>query len=187
MIVDNFIESFPDLKEFSISGDFKDEVNPIDGVIYPLICKEIPKEIESEIIQRLALHMGKPIKNTTMFLRRSPVSVECPHQVHSDISMGSYSLMLYINDSISGTGTSLVRHESTGIAYSPTDEKYIASISDDQNDPDKWIITDMINAAPNRAFIFDACRLHRAEPVGGFGEGESSRVVLTCFFSLYDS
>lgn len=179
MIIDNFLDSFNDLKEASISGIFVDEVNPVDGVVYPLINKYIPENVKSEILQKLAILAGRPVEVSAMFMRRSPKGVSCPHQVHSDISMGAYSMMVYIN----GGHTGLVRHKKTGVAYSPEDQAYLDLITADQNNADAWVTTDVMGGEPNMAAIFNADRLHRAEPVGGFGEGIDSRVVLTCFFS----
>ena len=70
-----------------------------------------------------------------MFMRRSPVGTKCPHQVHSDASMGLHSLMLYING-YSG-GTSLVSHKKTGISYNPEDQEYVDIIEKDLNPPSK--------------------------------------------------
>lgn len=179
MIVDNFLDSFDDLKKASVLGEFKDEVNPVDCVTYPLICKDIPENVREEALARLAIFLGRPVKNPVMFMRRSPKGVECPHQVHSDNSMGDYSLMLYIN----GGGTAMVRHKRSGIAYSPSDERYLHIIHNDQNNSDAWVKTDVVVGEPNRAVVFDSYRLHMAMPVGGFGEGVDARVIMTCFFS----
>lgn len=184
LIFDSFLTQFEDLQEYAAHATFKDEVNGVDGVTYPKICRDIPRPIREEVLQRLALINGAPISNYTMFLRQSPAGVHCPHQVHSDNSMGKYSFMLYLNhaEDCQG-GTSLVRHLETGIAYAPARLECLEAIQADQNRPDAWAVVDLIPMAPNRGAVFEADQLHRAEPVGGFGEGRGSRVVLTCFFS----
>jgi hypothetical protein len=183
MIQDELLSesSFKKLSLISKLDCFKDEVNPVDGVNYPLICKDIPKEIESEIIQGLGICMDRPVRNPMIFMRKSPKGIDCPHQVHSDCSMGKYSLMLYMNDGAGGT--SFVKHKRSGITYSPEDSEFLDIIHKDQNNADAWEIIDYCPMRPNRAFIFDSRRLHRAEPIGGFGRGKDSRIVLTCFFS----
>ena len=182
MSLDNFLETFPALLKASKDGDFEGAVSPIDGVKYPYICQDIPEEVRQEIEQLLSDYIGKDIKQSTMFMRRSPEGVEAPHQVHSDISMGDYSLMLYINQGESA-GTSIVKHKDSGIAYSPGRKEFLDIITHDQNNPEAWEVVYMVSMKPNRAFIFRADTLHRAEPIGGFGEGKEARVVLTCFFS----
>ncbi len=181
MIIDDFLKSFNELKEASLICEFKDEVNQIDGVVYPFICKDIPNNVENEVFDNLSEYIGDKVKSPIIFMRKSPHGVSCPHQVHSDASMGDFSLMLYLNEG--NGGTSLVKHNRTGIAYNPESEAFVGIVQSDQNNSDSWAITDMINMKRNRAFIFDSRRLHRAEPVGGFGKEGDSRVVLTCFFS----
>jgi len=180
LIIDNFIESFGSLLSAAKNGSFVDEVNPIDGVTYPLINRDLSVEVASEIVMKLSDLMRKPIANPFMFMRRSPKGVDCPHQAHSDASMGTHSLMLYINGE---GGTSLLRHKESGIAYNPESHEFVNVITRDQNIADAWEITDMVNLVPNRAFIFRSDMIHRAEPIGGFGEGNEARTILTCFFS----
>ena len=182
MICDNFLASFDLLHDASINTPFLDEVNPVDGVIYPQICKEIPQEVEREIVDNIEKALGRPPEISMMFMRRSPEGVKCPHQVHCDSVMGGYTMILYVNDA-DNAGTSLVRHKESGIGYNPSNQEFVDIIVNDQNNPDAWHVTDMIDMVSNRAFIFKSDMLHRAEPVGGFGQGTEARCVLTCFFS----
>lgn len=164
---------------------FSDVVNPVDGVVYPRICSAIPADITAEIYAKLEAFKGSPIKNPTLFMRMSPEGVHCPHKVHSDASMGTHSLMLYLNEpSTLGAGTSFVGHIDTGIGYAPALEDFAQIITAAQNDDAAWAIHDFAHMKANRAVIFKADRLHRAEPVGGFGStNQDARLVLTCFFS----
>ncbi|WP_315809456.1 DUF6445 family protein [Pseudomonas sp. C9-3] len=184
LIIDNFLTQFADLQAYAFDAKYQDEVNDIDGVTYPQICRDIPRAIREEVLQRLALIKGAPVTDYTMFLRRSPAGVHCPHQVHSDNSMGVFSFMLYLNrpEHCQG-GTSMVRHLETGVAFAPERAEFLDAIRADQNTPDAWAIVQMIDMVPNRGAVFEANTLHRAEPVGGFGEGAEGRVVLTCFFT----
>lgn len=185
MITDDFLSTYDELREFCDTAVFQDEINPADGVTYPHICRRIPEHIEQEIYQLLTEIKGSPIVRPTLFLRLSPAGVHCPHEVHSDASMGSFSLMLYLNrqeDCIGGT--SIVSHLDTGIGYNPAREDFSSIVVLDQNKRDAWMVRHMVEMRPNRAFIFDASTLHRAEPPGGFGTGQdTARLVLTCFFS----
>lgn len=182
MIVDDFIDSFEDLRQAALNGIFCDEINDIDGVTYPLICSEIPDNVKNEIISKLEEMAGRPIVSPLMFMRRSPAGVHCPNKVHSDNSMGDLSLMLYINEQ-EGAGTSILRHVLTGIAYAPADANFVNLVAADSNNDSAWEITEMVDMKANRAFVFRSDLMHRAEPMGGFGDGAGARVVLTCFFS----
>ena len=175
IIIDNFLDSYDELKRYSLSCRFEDVANPVDGVIYPNICTEIPKRVQDEILSKI---------NTDsfyMFLRMSPRGVRVPHIAHTDNSMGDSSLMLYLNDGVGGT--SLLRHKLTGCCYAPEDPGFAEILSHDVNNQDSWAVTDSVDMVQNRALIFDAHRFHRADPVFGFGSDQSnSRIVLTCFY-----
>lgn len=183
IIIDDFLPEFEELQRYAFTAKFTDVVNDIDGVTYPMICDEIPNHLKVAVFSALAKHYDLP-ESPIIFLRRSPAGIHCPHQVHSDASMGTDSLMLYLNseDDCEG-GTSFLSHRLTGIAYSPEIPEATSIVVTDQNQPDAWQVREMAWMHPNRAVIFDAARLHRAEPVGGFGDTpENTRVVLTCFF-----
>lgn len=180
MVINDFIESFDSLLSAARYGEFIDELNPVDNVIYPMINKDIPPDVASEIVIKLSDIMDRSIESPFMFMRRSPKGVECPHQAHSDASMGKHSLMLYVQGE---GGTSLLRHKESGISYNPESQEFVDVITRDQNVPEAWEIAEMVGLIPNRAFIFRSDMIHRAEPIGGFGEGPEARTVLTCFFS----
>lgn len=184
LIIDDFLDRFSELREYADTAVFEDVVNPIDGVVYPLICADIPDRIKAEIFAKLEDFKGSPIESPTIFMRRSPAGVPVPHAVHSDMSMGTHSLMLYLNrPAHCQGGTSFLSHKATGIGYNPEHPAFADIVVSDQNNYDAWTIRDMIAMKPNRAAIFDASRLHRAEPSGGFGTTpRDMRVVLTCFF-----
>lgn len=183
LVIDNFLPEFDEIQSFARSATFTDVVNDFDGVTYPLICADIPRHLVISVLGHIAKHFAIP-EDPVMFMRRSPAGVPCPHQVHSDASMGTHSLMLYLSDEEDCEGgTSFLSHKMTGIAYNPEIPEAADIIVADQNRPDAWDVRDMVAMHPNRAVIFDAARLHRAEPVGGFGDTpENTRVVLTCFF-----
>lgn len=183
IVVDDFLPEFQELQAYARTAKFTDVVNDADGVTYPLICADIPDHLKLAVFREIAMIHGSP-QSPTIFMRRSPAGVPCPHQVHSDASMGTHSLMLYLNaeEDCEG-GTSFLSHRLTGIAYNPELPEAVAVIVSDQNSPDAWHVNAMASMKPNRAVIFDASALHRAEPIGGFGNTpENTRVVLTCFF-----
>ena len=182
MIIDNFLDSFNELYDYAKSADFRAVVNPVDNVSYPHICDYIPDGIKREIYERIEEFTGKGPSDPVIFIRRSPEGVHCPHIVHNDLSMGKYSLMLYLNDN-DKAGTAMVRHIETGMCYNPESEEFVKIAQKDQNDPDKWMFMNGSTMKKNRAYIFDAGLFHCAVPIGGFGEGSEARTVLTVFFS----
>lgn len=185
MIIDGFLGTFHALRQWGDQCAFSDQENPIDGVVYPNICTDIPIQPASEILVLLSGYLKRPIKDAFMFVRMSPEGVKAPHQAHNDISMGQHSLMLYMNrPKHCQGGTSLVRHIETGIDRTPETQEQADVLIADANDYDKWKVVETAEMQPNRAFIFDAGLMHRAEPVEGFGTNQrDSRMVLTVFFS----
>jgi len=184
IIIDNFLNDFESFRIHCDDVSYDGVVNPEDGVFYPGVSLDIPKSIEAEVIARTINSIGRDIKVNALFLRLSTNGMDAPHQAHTDAVMGSYSLMLYINrlEDCEG-GTSLVLHKKTGLCSTPINEKQLKVWQDDTNNEEAWQITNIAAMIPNRAFIFDADLMHRAEPVGGFGDNErNGRLVLTMFY-----
>ena len=76
-------------------------------------------------------------------------------------------------------------HKRTGLCENPISEKQLKVWEQDHSNPEAWSIMDMCQMKPNRALIFEAGKMHRAEPIGGFGRGpKDGRLVLTCFFDV---
>lgn len=181
--INDFLE-FPDaLIGYSKEAAFKDEVNPVDGVVYPLICADIPEPILHDIMFNLTYKvLSRLPKDPTCFMRRSPAGVDVPHKFHTDNSMGDYSLMLYLEDR-EDAGTGFAKHIETGATDSNIDDDSLSKTIRDCNTDSKWQIYKEVEMVKNKALIFDASMFHVALPIGGFGEANKARTVLTCFFS----
>lgn len=174
-IIDDFLpaELFIQLREHCDKVDYSGVVNPADGVLYPGISTDIP--------QNILQFFGRP---KFIFMRLSLKGVPVPHQAHSDTLMGNESLMFYLtrHEHCKG-GTSLVRHKESGLWRNPTTSKGEEIWKRDTNVPEAWEIYDMAQMQPNRAVLFDANLMHRAEPIGGFGDSPfNGRLVLTAFY-----
>lgn len=161
-------------------GKFKDEVNDVDGIVYPLICRDIPESVKLAVDNICHNFLNRPAINVTEFLRSSPEGVECPNPVHHDGSMGQYSLMLYTSNR---GGTAFVAHNELGVSVACKNSIVNDIIALDSKNIEKWKTLDYAQAIPNRAVIFPAQLMHAAAPIGGFGEGVTARTVYTRFFS----
>lgn len=183
IVINNFLNTYKELKDYSLKCEFNHIENPSDGVIYPYICTDIPEEVNNDVCEKLTKFLGREPKNITMFLRMSPAGVTVPHVAHTDALMGTYSLMLYLQTN-SDSGTAFLRHKESGITYHPEHELFKNLITRDQNNTQSWQIYNTIESVENKALIFDAALVHCAYPVGGYGTTQrDSRIVLTCFFS----
>jgi hypothetical protein len=173
--------TYTQLKQHSKVAEFKDIENAADGVIYPLICDDIPEEVRNDTLWMLGSVIHRKPRDVTMFMRMSPKGVECPHIFHNDSSMGKYSMMLYLENNESA-GTGMAVHRAT--RHVRPDNEYIDTYIKDQNNTEKWEVYEQSTMKENRAVIFESSLFHCALPVGGYGQNQSdSRIVFTCFFS----
>lgn len=185
--IDNFIDHWKELRDYADGAQYTDVVNPVDGVVYPGICSDIPDYAEKQVRNKLADIFDGPVTIKTMFMRLSLKGTKAPHQAHTDSTMGSQSLMLYMNrQEHSQGGTSLVSHKATGLYTDQALTDHGQYIWDrDTNKYDAWSIYKMAWMQPNRGFIFPAHLMHRAEPAEGFGTNKKNgRLVLTAFFDI---
>ena len=183
MEISNFLDDFNAMRDHCDSVAFDGMVNPVDGVFYHGVSLDIPESVRLEVIKNLEALEDSEVKVNAMFLRLSLEGVIAPHQAHTDSTMGIKSLMLYLNrpEDCYG-GTALVEHEN-GMYCNPIGDVQELIWRRDTNKPDKWKVTELCRMEPNKAFIFDANLMHRAEPVGGFGDSPiNGRLVLTAFY-----
>ena len=180
--IEDFLEDYSSLEALK-SVEFKDETNDVDGVVYPLILKDVPQPVINDVVFNLTHKvLGRAPINPLIFLRKSPKGVPVPHKFHTDHSMGDYSMMIYMDDE-DGAGTGMAVHNNTGLTRAPYSQADLDETINDCNNPEKWTVYKRFQMKPNKAAIFDSDRFHVALPIGGYGQGKDSRVVLTCFFS----
>jgi hypothetical protein len=184
--VDSFLppEIFGAARVWADAAPYRDVTNPVDRVSYPDICTELPDWLREAVTARLTELEGRPVNVHFMFTRLSLAGSPCPHQAHTDSTMGARSAMLYLTRSNDCRGgTALVRHV-TGFDRDPLGAGDHVIWARDTNRPEQWEITELCEMRANRAFLFDSRRMHRAEPVGGFGTtSQNGRLVLTTFYS----
>ena len=177
IVIDGFLSNYNELKEYSKTAVFKEEVNDVDGAVYPAICLDVPESIRGSVIDGIQKTKGYKINVNLMFLRANPKGSREPYQAHNDLNMGSNTFILYLKDS---GGTAFVEHINTGM--NKNDHSLIDVWLQDCNVKDAWCVTDLINMEENRALFFNAEMMHRGEPVEGYGEGNDARMILVCFY-----
>jgi len=185
LIEDNFLSHFDSFRSHCDELDYSGMTNEKDGVFYPNVTDEIPVPVKHEIIDKIEALLGKNIKVNAMFLRQSPEGVNVPHPAHTDIAMGRYGFMLYINrleDCLGGTA--FIVHKRTGLYKNPINDLQQKVWDEDHADLDAWQINVMCDMMPNRALLFDANLMHMAMPSGGYGQGNKARLVLTAFLDI---
>lgn len=182
IIIDNFIDSYPELKQLSLNCEFGDVKSPYDGITYPHIFMDIPENIQAEVTEKIEEIFGNV--DVKMFMRMSPKGVMAPNIAHADNAMGQYTFIMYLFDN-DDAGTALLRHLETGATYVPASKEYLNVLLSDSNNLGAWSIVDRSYARQNRAMIFDSERFHCSLPIGGFGDSQSdARIVLVAFFTV---
>ena len=187
LIVDNFFELPMSVREKIVALPFCDVKNPFDGVTYPNISAELPSDLQTEIVKKLARIAGVKIMPKAIFARLSLLGQEAPHQAHTDTVMAQYTALIYMTlpEECQG-GTSIVEHV-TGMRVTPRTPEESEIWRSDTNLPDKWRIVGGAEMRFNRLFLVNSDLYHRAEPIGGFGKTvHDGRLVIGCFFNLED-
>tara|TARA_R110000851_G_scaffold192140_1_gene342669 strand:+ start:41 stop:598 length:558 start_codon:yes stop_codon:yes gene_type:complete len=177
IIQDNFIDSFQSLSVHAKSTKFRQEINTVDGAIYPAISFDIPDHVKEEFKSNIEKEKGFEITISLMFLRANPKGASEPYQAHNDLNMGDYTCILYLTEV---GGTSFLSHKETG--FNVNSDKHEKEWLRDCNIFNEWNVDDFCTAKENRALIFDAKKMHRGEPVEGSGSGSSARMIMVCFF-----
>ena len=193
-VVDDVLpqDMFSRVKQVAHSGVFESLTSPYDDIEYPGICADIPPWMKAVFKSEIAKAMGRSVASVeiqAMFMRVTTTNTPpAPHGAHNDAIHGTHSMFYYINDEPADlrslAGTSLLSHKVTGMKGSPQTVEEWDAWKRDTNDYHAWHIDDMAFWSPNRMAIYEAGRMHRAEPPGGWGSDQTDgRLVLIIFFS----
>ena len=176
-VVDNFLDDFEAFDTWAREQEYTGQESPHDGVVYPDLVIDLPASVMQEVAEKIGATTFLP------FLRLSTTNTAvAPHQAHNDITHGDYTFLLYMQDGPGGT--SLVKHKELDMHDGLTTELEEKVWNRDTNNPDKWDVTHLFKMKANRAVWYPSNYMHRAEPIGGFGEGtQDGRLVLTLFFN----
>jgi hypothetical protein len=185
IVIDEFFKNFAAVRKLADEAHYQDEVYPADNTVYPGICKDLPRGLVASVVAKTGAALGKPVAPVLTFLRLSvPSGTRAPHYVHTDLSTGQGTLLVYLSDAQDGAGTGFYRHKETGMIAHPDTPEGVAIWARDQRDMSLWEQTNFVPMKRNRAVIFSAEQFHCALPTGGFGNGPvDGRLALTMFFN----
>ena len=192
-VADEFLPAnlFEQLRAQVHQLEFGPVINPGDNVEYPDICVEIPTWIKvwvkSGIAKMMDVYVDQVDIDTLFWRLTTEATPQAPHGAHNDAIHGKYAAFYYVNDKpddVEIAGTSLVTHRNTGMSAQPKSVGEWTVWERECNNYDAWKIDELIEWVPNRLAIYEAERMHRAEPPGGWGESvQDGRLVLIMFFS----
>ena len=141
------------------------------------------------MIRSLIRAVSNPVVPNTMYFRVTNKGMERAY-IHSDRESGNHTCVAYLTEHEEDSGTAFFMHKRTGLREMPSfAEMQTLGIFDElkedmvSRDPDKWIQTDYVKGAYNRALIFNAPLFHSRFPLEGIGEtAETGRIVWASHF-----
>src|SRR5690348_9054526 len=115
---------------------------------------------------------GAGLQPELSFFRKSPKGQIEPHFIHSDIDMGEWSAILYLNPNPPAEdGTAFWTHKATGAIESMIPHER----SIEGRDPENFHLRRLVQAKFNRLLMFPSSYFHSRAIHENWGEGESAR------------
>lgn len=125
------------------------------------------------------IHKNFPQLVTTMtFFRKSPLDQFEPNYIHTDVTMGMWTAILYLNqDPPPADGTTFWRHREKGMMAAT--ENWDAR--EDWKDTSKWEPWQHVRAKFNRLMLFPANYFHSRAIFSNYGIGNEARLIQVAF------
>ena len=157
-----------EFRTYEFEGGERGEIETYHGIATPT-----PNAVPA----RLAA-MFPGVTPTLSFFRKSPRDQEEPQFIHTDIGMGDWTALLYLNpDPPAGDGTVFWTHLATGahesaIAHERSEEGLTA---------EGWEPWRVVYAKFNRLVVFPATFFHSRRMRENWGAGEDARLTQVTF------
>jgi hypothetical protein len=117
-------------------------------------------------------------KASLSFFRKSPLGQVEPHFIHSDIDMGEWSAILYLNPNPPiEDGTAFWTHKATGDIESAIPHER----SEEGRDPANFDMRRCIQAKFNRLLMFPSSYFHSRRIHDNWGDGQEARLTQVTF------
>ncbi len=123
------------------------------------------------------------LQPTLTFARQSPAGQQEPNYIHTDVDMGQWTGILYLNpDPPAGDGTTFWKHRETGAmqAQARTPDEALAEGAA-WRDLSQWVPVATVPAAFNRLVIFEAPAFHSRAIADNYGAGQTARLIQVIF------
>lgn len=118
------------------------------------------------------------LEPTLTFFRKSPLGQIEPHFIHTDIDMGDWSAILYLNPAPPlGDGTSFWTHLATGTIESAVPHER----SIEGNNPANFACRQTVQSKFNRLLMFPSSYFHSRNIHENWGDGDAARLTQVAF------
>lgn len=117
------------------------------------------------------------LRPSLTFFRKSPLGQVEPHFIHTDVDMGQWSALLYLNPNPKdGDGTAFWTHKSGAIESEIPHER-----SEEGRTPDSWTMRELVRGTFNRVLMFPSAYFHSRAIHENWGDGDGARLVQVVF------
>lgn len=170
-VFDNFLPD-PDAS-IALSGPFSSfhfENCTFHGISLPEPDKDVLRNRIAELFPKLS--------STLSFFRQSPEGQEEPHFIHTDIDMGDWTALMYLNrNPPRDDGTSFWEYSPSGEIGSTVPHER----SEDGKTSDKWSLRGTIQAKFNRMIMFPSSYFHSRAIYDNWGNADNARLTQVVF------
>lgn len=176
-VLDGFLPDPLCYRAGALSGEFRSYEFPDEqgkpyyfhGISIPAGLDLVPSKIRG---------MFPAAMPTLTFFRKSPDGQQEPHFIHTDVDMGDWSAILYLNpDPPAGDGTTFWTHKATGEIENP-----ICHLrSKEGRSAEGWELREKVAAKFNRLLVFPSSYYHSRAIFDNWGEGEDARLTQVTF------
>jgi hypothetical protein len=189
LVVDDFCPEMERVKASAFAAGF-DTWNPNKGEVGSSVYEGMGFWGDhSLMLQALMRSIGGIAIPNSMFFRVTNKGMERAY-IHSDRESGSFTCVCYLTGHDEESGTAFFRHKRTGLIAMPSfaemrESGLMDELREDMvsRDPSKWVQTDYVRGAKNRALIFDAPLFHSRFPLEGIGSTfDTGRLVWVSHF-----
>lgn len=173
-IIDDFLPDPSLYRNSALTQDFRSfhfeaEKCTFHGIALIALSDVVPTMIEALYPQ---------CDPTLSFLRKSPHGQVEPHFIHTDIDMGKWSSILYLNpDPPDGDGTTFWTHESSHAIESLIPHERSAEGQSTKG----WTARQHVQARFNRLLIWPSTYFHSRSIFENWGEGDLARLTHVTF------
>lgn len=189
LVVDDFCDAAEQVRASAFAAGF-DTWNPNKGEVGSSVYEGMGFWGDhAQMLRALTRAIGGVVVPNAMFFRITNVGMERAY-IHSDRESGNHTCVAYLSEHDEDCGTAFFMHKRTGLREMPSfaemqERGIFDELKDDMvsRDPDKWVQTDYVRGAYNRALIFRAPLFHSRYPLEGIGNDfRSGRLVWASHF-----
>jgi hypothetical protein len=190
-IIDNFCPHADEVRQSALAsgfGSWKPSKGDMGAAFYPGVNFWGD---HASMFRALHKRLQRQIIPSSMFFRLTNPSME--HAlIHSDREYGENTAIVYLNDTVEGSGTGFYRHREIGMVDMPPieelrkDPPLLAKLQKEtlEASDEVWEMYEFVEARFNRCVVFDAPKIHCRLPKNGYGITDAdSRMVWVAHFN----